>query len=606
MALRISESQIEEIREKNDIVSVVSEYVSLKRSGSNYQGLCPFHNDKRPSFSVSESRGIFKCFACGKGGNVFHFIMLAENLDFLGSVKFLAERAGVDIKYEGNAEKDDKSKLKNDILSLNERAQAFFRESLKRSDAGKEYVARRGLTPETVEKFGIGFAPDSWDQLTKICTYGPLGVSAEMMEAAGLAKKREKGDGCYDRFRNRVMFPIFDEMGKIVAFGGRVTDNSEPKYLNSPETAAYNKGSHLYALNFARRSGSKRVIIVEGYMDAIALHQKGIDWAVASLGTALTTGQARLLKRYFEEVIIGYDSDSAGQNATVRGLEILQQQGLRVRILKLAVVDPEVKDPDEFLRKHSYDDFMKVVDAAETLVAFKIDLAAASFPPSSEASLPDFLRRVVTVIAAEPSSAVRSVYIGRVAEKYGIDEYSLKQDVEARIAGGTELSKERVKQVYRHVRSGEDNAANTDEDAALSEDGKKLDRLEKRMIIFLADNSGEIPVYADDCRDNFRFEENKKLANLLHEWYINGYAVSREKILDDCSPGLASRLTDEFEHVGARTTAEEIRKNIDKFRFRFDYEQLQEKLRRTDDSAEKSVIIKQLNDLLLRERKRKN
>ena len=614
MAQRVSPAQIEEIIDKNDIVSVVSEYVKLKRSGSNYTGLCPFHNEKTPSFSVSESKRLFKCFGCGKGGGVVQFIMLAENLDYLGALKFLAERAGITLNFSENNDRDDRQKVKNDVLSLNNRAQQFFREALAWSDAGKAYIAKRGLTPETVVKFGIGFAPDDWSQLTTTCTTGALAVPQELMVTAGLALKREKGDGCYDRFRNRVMFPIFDEMGKIVAFGGRVMDDSKPKYMNSPETPAYNKGSHLYALNFARKSGSKRVIIVEGYMDAIALHQKGIDWSVASLGTSLTQGQARLLKRYFEEVFIGYDSDSAGQDATVRGLEILAAQGLKVYILDLSSVDASVKDPDEFLRKHPPEDFMKVVDNAASLVEFKIALAAKTSPPDSERTLPDFLRQVVKIIAAEPSASVRTLYIDRVSETYGIDSFSLREDVEARIASGAELTDERAVNAYRRVKYRTDNASAANEpepEAAaaqkteLSPDGLRLNKLEKRMLIYLVSNPAEIPKNIDRCRTDFCFEDNKKLANEIHLWYINGYAVSRDMLLAGCSAELASELTDEFEQVGPRATAEEIMKNIERFRFKYEYGVLTEKLKNAGSIAEKSGIMKELNALIARSRPRK-
>ncbi|MBP5631793.1 MAG: DNA primase [Clostridia bacterium] len=598
MAGRISQAQIEEIIDRNNIVSVVGEYVHLKRSGANYMGLCPFHNEKTPSFSVNESKRLFKCFGCGKGGGVVQFIMLAENLDYVGSLEFLARRAGIEIKYEnGKSENDDKLKLKNDILSLNEKAQAFFKDGLARSKEAQNYLAQRGLDQETVNKFGLGFAPDDWEQLTKICTYGPLGVSPELMVSAGLALKRDNGT-CYDRFRNRVMFPIFDETGRIIAFGGRVMDKSLPKYMNSPETAAYNKGSHLYALNFARKSGSKQVIIVEGYMDAIALHQKGITSAVASLGTALTIGQARLLKRYFEEVIIGYDSDSAGQTATVRGMEILAAQGLRVRILKLGVVDSEVKDPDEFLRKHSAEDFMVCVEKAETLVNFKIEIAARRFPPEKESELPDFIRQTVKIIAAEPSASVRAVNIASVSKKYGIDEVSLKEDVEAAASGDAPLiNTERVQGAYKRVqyRKGEENAAQSPE---LSPDGKRLDRLEKRMIIYLADNPSDIPAYIDKCREEFCFEDNKNLANILHSWYINGYAVKRETLLVDCSSKLSSELTDEFEQVGSMTTAAELLKNLKKFRFKYEYGLLTENLRSARTPEEKSAAMKKLNELI--------
>lgn len=608
MAGRISPSQIEEVINRNDIVSVVSEYVHLRRSGSNYIGLCPFHNDKNPSFSVSESKKLFKCFACGKGGGVVQFIMLAENLDYRGSLEFLARRAGIELKYEGgNSENDEKLKLKNDVLSLNNRAQEFFLNGLERSEAGKNYIASRGLSPETVKKFGIGFAPDDWGQLTKTCTYGPLGVSPDLLVSAGLSLKSENGT-YYDRFRNRVMFPIFDETGRIVAFGGRVTDDSKPKYMNSPETPAYNKGSHLYALNFARKSGSKRVIIVEGYMDAIALHQKGIGWAVASLGTALTTGQARLLKRYFDEVIIGYDSDSAGQAATVRGLEILAAQGLSVRILKLGVVDNNVKDPDEFLRKHTAEEFLTAVDKAESLVDFKIELAARKYPPLTPSALPDFLRQTVKIIAEEPSAAVRDVYIRSVAEKYGIDETSLKQDVDRRAAGGAEISEERVQTVYKRVVKQAGSSAETGPDDVnqneLTPDGKRLDRLEKRMLIFLSDNPSQIPVYIDRLREEFRFEDNKNLANQIHSWYINGYAVKREMLLIEAPERLAAELTSEFDQVGGTTTAEELLTNLEKYRFKYDYSLLSDKLKAAGSPEEKNTIMKKINELILKSRRK--
>jgi DNA primase len=605
MAGRIPQSQIEEVIAKNDIVSVVSEYVRLKHSGANYMGLCPFHNEKTPSFSVNENRQIFKCFGCGKGGGVIQFIMLAENLDYIGSVEFLARRADIQLTYEGGrSEEKDALKLKNDILSLNERAQKFFLDGLERSEEAKKYIARRGLTKETVEKFGLGFAPDDWEQLTKTCTYGPLGVPPELMVNAGLSLKRSNGT-CYDRFRNRVMFPIFDEAGRIIAFGGRVMDDSKPKYMNSPETAAYNKGSHLYALNFARKSGSKRVVMVEGYMDAIALHQKGITWAVASLGTALTTGQARLLKRFFDEVIIGYDSDTAGQAATIRGLEILAAQGLRVRILNLATVDGTVKDPDEFLRKHTAEEFMTVVEKSESLVSFKIGIAAKKYPPGNPADLPDFLRQTVKIISSEQSAAVRAIYISQVAGSYGIDENALKQDVEAAVSSGsTDLSEERIQGAYRRIQTVR-NPETTGEEQAVKEltpDGKRLDKLEKRMLIYLADNPLKIPVYIDRCREDFCFEDNKNLANTIHSWYINGYAVNREKLLAGCSAELSSLLTDEFDQVGGRTTADEILKNLKKYRFKYEYGMLSDALKHAKSAEEKSSIIRRLDELIKRSR----
>ena len=597
MAGFIPREQADEILERNDILSVVQEYVKLKRSGANYTGLCPFHNEKTPSFSVNPAKGIFKCFGCGKGGGAAQFIMAAENLDYNGALQFLAKRAGIEIHYEGGPDVDRQQKLRQDVLALNNRAQQFFKAALKRSAAANSYIERRALSAETVEKFGIGFAPDDWDQLTNICTRGALAVTPELMAQAGLSRKRPNGDGYYDYFRNRLMFPVFDEMGNIVAFGGRVMDDSKPKYLNTSDTAAYSKGHHLYGLNFARKSGQRRVIMVEGYMDCIALHQKGIDWTVASLGTALTQGQARLLKKYFDEVYIGYDSDAAGQNATVRGLDILEAQGLKVRVLRLGTVDPEVKDPDEFLRKHPVEDFMKVLDRAETLVEFKIRLAATENPPSDPVKLPDFLRKVVRIIAREPSASVRSIFIADVAENYGVDQTALTQDVDNAVNGGEELSSERVKTVYRRVKTN--SAANSEEKLPeLSQNGKTLDRLEKRLLVYMTDDPKRITELAPQAEEKFVFESNKSVANKLQIWYIEGYAVTREALLNECGPDEAGVYTDEFEFVGVQTKAGEIIDALKKCRFKYLYEQLSHKLGSTSDAKEKASVMKELSELI--------
>jgi len=597
MAGRIPREQVDEILERNDILSVVKEYVNLKRAGANYTGLCPFHNEKTPSFSVNPAKRIFKCFGCGKGGGVAQFIMEAENLDYTGALLFLAKRAGIEVRYEGGAEVDRQQKLRQDVLALNTRAQKFFKETLKKSETAQKYIEKRALSPETVEKFGLGFAPDDWAQLTNICTRGALAVPPELMAQAGLSRKRPNGEGYYDYFRNRLMFPVFDEMGNVVAFGGRVMDDSKPKYLNTSDTAAYNKGNHLYGLNFARKSGQRRVIMVEGYMDCIALHQKGIDWAVASLGTALTQGQARLLKKYFDEVYIGYDSDAAGQNATVRGLDILEAQGLKVRVLRLGVVDPDVKDPDEFLRKHPVEDFMEVLDKAETLVDFKIRLAAAKNPPSDPLKLPDFLRQVVKVIAREPSASVRALYVANVAENYGVDQTALGQDVDNAVNGGEVITAERVNTAYRRIKSREtaDPEART---AEPSQNAKTLDRLEKRLLVYMADDPKRIPSLAPQAEEKFTFEGNIAVAKKLQIWYTEGYAITRDALLVECGSDEAGIYAEEFELVGAQTKADEILEALKKCRFKYLYEQLSDKLSRATGAGEKASIMKELSELI--------
>ncbi len=272
----ISESQIEEIIEKNEIADVISEYTMLTRRGSGFMGLCPFHREKTPSFSVHESKQIFKCFGCGKGGNVVHFIMLAEGLDYVSALEFLANRAGIEIEQTGS-QSANLNKIRQDILAVNKEAAKLFYKNIRTSKMAQEYCMNRGIEAKTIKGFGIGYALDSWNNLTDHLK--KIGVTEDLMCQAGLVIK--SNDGCHDKFRNRLMFPIFDVLGNVIAFGGRVFDSSSPKYLNSPETIAYKKGKNLYALNFARKSESKRVIMVEGYMDCIALHQRGITYKVA-------------------------------------------------------------------------------------------------------------------------------------------------------------------------------------------------------------------------------------------------------------------------------------------------------------------------------------
>ena len=332
MFIRYSDELIEEIRINNDIVDVVSEYVRLEKRGKNHFGLCPFHREKTPSFSVEEVKQIFYCFGCGKGGNVFQFISLAEKIDFIDAVRLLADRAKITLPESDDAEEAARAKLKQQVTDINLLAARYYNDvfNSEKGKVARDYLKKREISESTARKFGLGYSPDHWDSLYQHLKSS--GISDEQMLKSGLIQKSSKGQ-LYDRFRGRLMFPIFDVRGIVIGFGGRVMDDSMPKYMNSPETVVYSKGRHLYALNFAKNSDSERIIVVEGYMDVISLYQSGINNVVASLGTALTESQGRLLKKYAQEIVISYDSDTAGQAATQRGLDLLNNIGCNVKVL---------------------------------------------------------------------------------------------------------------------------------------------------------------------------------------------------------------------------------------------------------------------------------
>lgn len=590
----IPQSQIDEIIERNDIVSVVGEYVKLTRKGGNEWGLCPFHNEKTPSFSVNDSKQIFKCFGCGKGGNVIHFIMLAESLDYVGAIEFLANRVGIRLRYDGKGPDDEKLKLKNDILSLNKTAARFFYENLKKSVAAQNYFRRRGISVEIVKKFGLGFANDSWNDLMRFCTEGALAVKPEFMLQAGLVLKSEEKSRYYDRFRNRVMFPIFDVSGNVIAFGGRVLDDAKPKYLNSPENPAYTKGYHLYGLNFARKTNSKRVIIVEGYMDCIALHQKGICWSVASLGTALTQNQARLLKRYFDEVLIGYDADGAGQNATIRGLDILAAQGLRVRVLDLSTVDASVKDPDEFLQKHPAEDFMKVVDRAKTLVSFKLEKLAAEFPPDNPASKVDFLNRAAVIIAKEPTASARALYIQEVCTQYGADSMALSEDVAGILSGKSPQALHEARKVSSVRRLGKQEDSKETEISPRSKTEIELDKLEKRLILCLSDSVRDLTRFGSGNIYQFYFPENKMLYDRLKERHEAGQSIGRDAILSSVSLEEAPLIMQEWDRTPEGTSIDEILKRISRCVETIVRKNYLQQIAETEDMEKKRQLMEQI------------
>jgi DNA primase len=417
--LRISEDIIEKVKQENDIVDIISETVKLKRTGRNYMGLCPFHNDKSPSFSVSQDKQIYKCFSCGEAGNVITFMMKQRNLNFIEAIKLLAERVNIPLDL-GNGEPSNISKKKDFLFKVNVEAARFFFNNLMANRNAKEYFLNRGIQESTIRKFGLGYAKDSWSNL--IYHLKRIGIKEGSMLEAGLVIKNEKKNTIYDRFRNRVIFPVFDIKGRVIGFGGRVLDDSKPKYLNSPETLVFQKGTNLYGLNLAIKSKmqDRYFVIVEGYMDCISLHQYGITNVVASLGTALTVNQARLLKRYADKVIISYDADVAGQTATLRGLEILRDAGFDVRVL----IIPKGKDPDEFIRSNGKEAFLKLIDNSIPLISYRLKRAEEGINFKDEQSLIIYGERV-TDILADLNPVEKDVYIKKISEDTGLKEQSL-------------------------------------------------------------------------------------------------------------------------------------------------------------------------------------
>lgn len=425
---RYSDEIIEEIRINNDIVEVVSEYVKLEKKGKYYFGLCPFHKEKTPSFSTDPLKQIFYCYGCSKGGSVFQFISLAEKLDFVETVRFLAERAKIQLPESNDEEQIEKARQKQEIINVNLHAARYFFEILNstKGEAAVNYLKRRGITEQTIRKFGLGYSPLDWDGLLKYMH--SKGFDEQSVLKSGLVLRGNNGR-LYDRFRGRVMFPIFDIRGNVIAFGGRVMDDTMPKYMNSPDSILYNKGKHLYALNFAKNSGDKRLIIVEGYMDVISLHQSGIINTVASLGTALTDSQGRILKKYAEEVVISYDADTAGQTAAIKGLDLLNEIGCNVKVLTV----PDGKDPDEYVRKNGAEGFVKLADNALSLIEYKIKILRKEIDTSVTEGKIEFLNKVAVIISKLENNVEREMYIKKFAREYEISEEAMSSEVLKRL-----------------------------------------------------------------------------------------------------------------------------------------------------------------------------
>jgi len=444
MANFFPEDLIEEIRVNNDIVDVISEYVKLDKKGKNYFGRCPFHNEKTASFSVEPVKQIFHCFGCSKGGNVIHFIMAIENLDFPEALKLLADRAKIQIPEMNDGIADnEKAELKKELLQINIEAARFFHNNLinEKYRVPIEYLTNRKIEKQTIIKFGIGYAEDKYDTLYKHLK--SKGFNDLSIFKSGLVLTKEDTKKVFDRFRGRIMFPIFDIRGNVIAFGGRVLDSSQPKYMNSPETAIYQKGKHLYAMNFAKNACAKQIILAEGYMDVISLHQSGIINAVAPLGTALTDNQGKLLKKYSEEIVLSFDSDSAGQAAALRSLDLLNDIGCNVKVLSI----PSGKDPDDFVKTHGVDEFRKLVNNSKSLLDFKLDILDDKIDTSTNDGKVKFIDKAVLILDKIDNNVERELYVKKLSKEFGVSEQSIYSEMAKRQGGTDAKVKKQVKDI---------------------------------------------------------------------------------------------------------------------------------------------------------------
>lgn len=477
---------------RNDITEIVSSYVSLKRRGRNMVGLCPFHGEKTPSFNIYTENGSFYCFGCGVGGDVISFIMKIENLDYVDAVKFLAQRAGIEVPQ--SSYDDSMSKLRTRVFEANREAARFYYSTLNSPIGAKglEYFHSRGLSDRTIRHFGLGFADDDWSSLCK--HLHSKGFKDNELVAANLAVKRKNGNGVYDRFTNRVMFPIIDLRGNVIAFGGRIMTDEKPKYLNTSDTPVFKKSANLFSLNNAKNSGTRTLILCEGYMDVISVNQAGFTNAVATLGTALTSEQAMLMKRYSDEVIICYDADEAGQKATARAIPILRNAGLLIRVLSI----PNGKDPDEFIRSKGADGpaaFKAVIEKSGNDIEYRLQKLRQSYNLETTDGKVGYLESASKVVASISSPIERDVYTSKICNEFGIDKNSFSQQI---LNITKRQNRESVKKEVRKIQtdlSGRNDKINTDHYKK-----PRSSSAEEALVVYLINNPDSANFISDSVK----------------------------------------------------------------------------------------------------------
>lgn len=503
--MALPENFIYELKQNNPIDTFVSSYAVLKRSGRNYACLCPFHSEKSPSCVVYTESQSFYCFGCGAGGDVITFTMKIENLSYIEAVKFLADRAGMQMPDE--AKNNDFSRLKARVLEINRTAARFFHDTLTRSpegEKGRRYFAERQLTPATIVKYGLGYAPDDWHRLHYFLR--DKGYSDDELVTANLCTRSQKG-AVFDSFRDRVIFPIIDLRGNVVAFGGRIIDGSGPKYLNSSDTPVFKKSRNLFSLNFAKKSEERRLILAEGYMDVISINQAGFENVVATLGTALTPEQARLMKQYADEIIISYDSDGPGQAATHKAINLLSEAGAETRIIKME----GAKDPDEYIKKFGAARFRQLLDRSDGAIDFELRKCASGLDLDTEQGKITYLRRCVKLLADISSPIEREVYISRLAKENGVNREMLIQQVNGLIKQNIRTADKAERQAVQTF--SVQRRANPDSTAH-----PKEFKAERGIIAYLAANPDELPYIESKLTpEHFVTDFNRRIYEKLAE-----------------------------------------------------------------------------------------
>lgn len=513
--MRISEDFLAELKYRSDISDIASSYMQLKRRGRNLVGLCPFHSEKTPSFNIYPENGSFYCFGCGAGGDVITFVMKIENLDYMEAVKFLAQRAGMSMPED--TVDDSMSKLRNRVYEANREAARFFYAKLysKEGVQALSYLHSRALTDNTIKRFGLGFSPDSRFALTNHLK--SKGFTDSELIAANLVFKTRSGNGVVDRFYNRVMFPIIDLRGNVIAFGGRIMTDQKPKYLNTSDTIVFNKSRNLFSLNNAKNSGTRRLILCEGYMDVIAINQAGFAQAVATLGTALTQEQAVLMKRYCDEVVICYDTDEAGQKATARAISILRNAGLVVRVLSI----PGSKDPDEFIRKNGDQGaaaFKNLLENSGNDVEYQLYKLKSNYDINTSDGKFAYLSQAVKVLSALDNAMEQDIYASKLSEEVSVEKNSIMEQIRKSVRTKYRNETRNEFSKLQSKMSGRDDKINTQHAKF-----PRATKAEQNLIAFLINNPDKLRLVEKNISpDEFVTDFNSRLYSYFSERIKNG------------------------------------------------------------------------------------
>ena len=587
---RYSDEVINDVRQSNDIVDVISQYVHLKRSGRNFFGLCPFHNEKSPSFSVSPDKQIFHCFGCGVGGNVFSFITQIEGINFVEAVQMLAERANIQLPTLQDNGDSQREELKAKVYKVNEFTAEFYHQNLYKPQAkiAQEYVKKRQLSNETLKSFKIGFS-GKFDELYQELKKQGFG-EREILES-GLVNKNERGQ-YIDRYRNRLMFPICDVRGRVIAFGGRVLDDSKPKYINSPENVVYSKGRHLFGLNVAKKSDVKKILIVEGYMDVISLHQRGVKNVVASLGTAMTQQQGWLLRKSSEQIILSFDSDEAGLSAKMRALDILQNMGCDIRILQME----GAKDPDEYIIKYGSARFQSLIEKALSVVEFKVKILKRNLDLNNTNDKIKFLNEIAKLISKIDNTIEKEVYIERIAKSYNISKEAIYAEVNKlsyATAKGQKIL-EKSKPVISHKKVEKNKVS------------EAIVKKENTILSLLL--MGDLNVF-QIIKQNIKVEDfkdslNQQIAKKLYEEFEKGNS-NINGILDNLEEEEQNRITmimaDDYEIKDVEKAIDDIIQSYEKEKLNERKFEILEELEKEDiNETQKKEYEKELSNIIIK------